>query len=40
MRRLASYDDGIVQTGEACDDGNMVDTDGCLNTCGRPLRRR
>jgi cysteine-rich repeat protein len=25
--------DGVVQTGEACDDGNGVDTDGCRNNC-------
>ncbi len=25
--------DGIVQMGEACDDANMIDTDGCSNTC-------
>ncbi|MEE2788918.1 MAG: DUF4215 domain-containing protein [Myxococcota bacterium] len=25
--------DGEVQVGEACDDGNDVDTDGCLKTC-------
>ena len=25
--------DGIVQLGEACDDGNIVDGDGCNRTC-------
>ena len=25
--------DGLVQEGELCDDGNEVDTDGCLSGC-------
>lgn len=25
--------DGVKNTGEACDDGNTANTDGCLNTC-------
>ncbi len=28
-----SCGDGVVQAGEACDDGNDDDTDGCLSTC-------
>ncbi|EKD41345.1 MAG: hypothetical protein ACD_73C00761G0003, partial [uncultured bacterium] len=31
-----SCGDGIVQTGEACDDGNKVNNDDCTNTCARP----
>ena len=27
--------DGIKQAGEACDDGNTIDTDGCRNDCTR-----
>jgi cysteine-rich repeat protein len=30
----ATCGDGVVQAGvEACDDGNAVDTDGCLSIC-------
>src|SRR6185436_403699 len=29
--------DGVVNGGEACDDGNAVDTDGCHNDCTIPL---
>ncbi len=25
--------DSIIQAGEACDDGNMIDNDGCSNSC-------
>ena len=25
---------GVVETGEACDDGNLVDGDGCSAHCG------
>lgn len=28
--------DGIVDSGEACDDGNTIDTDDCLTTCSLP----
>jgi len=28
--------DGIVDPGEACDDGNAIDTDGCSNICRAP----
>jgi cysteine-rich repeat protein len=31
--RERSCGDGIVDIGEACDDGNKDDTDGCLSTC-------
>ena len=30
---IAQCGNGIIETLEACDDGNTVDTDGCLNTC-------
>jgi cysteine-rich repeat protein len=30
---LASCGDGVVGTGEACDDGNIVSGDGCSGTC-------
>jgi cysteine-rich repeat protein len=33
----ASCGDGIVQQGEACDDANTNDADGCLRTCFRPV---
>jgi cysteine-rich repeat protein len=29
--------DGVVDTGEECDDGNNVDTDECLNDCTEPV---
>ena len=29
---------GILETGEECDDGNLVDGDGCSQTCHRSLR--
>jgi cysteine-rich repeat protein len=29
--------DGIVQAGEACDDGNSTDLDDCRNDCSRPI---
>ncbi|MEZ4365431.1 MAG: hypothetical protein R2939_03975 [Kofleriaceae bacterium] len=28
--------DGIVDAGEACDDGNQIDADGCTNACALP----
>ena len=28
--------DGVVQAGEACDDGNTVDSDSCRNSCALP----
>lgn len=28
--------DGFVSAGEACDDGNLVDDDGCSSTCSQP----
>ncbi len=27
--------DAVIDTGEACDDGNTIDTDACRNTCAR-----
>ena len=32
-RTSAKCGDGIVQTGEACDDGNKINGDGCESTC-------
>lgn len=28
--------DGFISTGEACDDGNLIDDDGCSSTCSQP----
>jgi cysteine-rich repeat protein len=30
----AACGNGVVDPGEACDDGNLVDDDGCANDCG------
>eukprot|EP01099_Mayorella_cantabrigiensis_P000980 TRINITY_DN1411_c1_g1_i3.p1 TRINITY_DN1411_c1_g1~~TRINITY_DN1411_c1_g1_i3.p1 ORF type:complete len:891 (+),score=174.81 TRINITY_DN1411_c1_g1_i3:123-2795(+) len=31
--RVPQCQNGIIETGEQCDDGNGIDTDGCSNTC-------
>lgn len=36
VRSLTWCGDGIVQSGEQCDDGNADDTDGCLRSCQKP----
>ncbi|MDO8468355.1 MAG: DUF4215 domain-containing protein [Candidatus Peribacter sp.] len=33
VKRVAACGDGIVQTNEKCDDGNLVKGDGCSDTC-------
>jgi cysteine-rich repeat protein len=32
-RDLSQCGNGVIDTGEACDDGNTVDTDACTSTC-------
>ena len=34
--RIAQCGNGILDVGEACDDGNDIDTDACSNNCATP----
>ena len=33
---LPSCRDGVIEAGEECDDGNLVDNDACTNACRTP----